>query len=101
MDIQAIVEKIVSEIQKAPEMLQEFAADPGAAIQKITGDTFGDTDIAAIAEGVMAQLGDTGDDIKERLAGIMESDAVHDIIANVTAEGSKIGDMIKGLINKQ
>ena len=55
MDIQAIIDKVVGEVQQAPEMLQEIVADPGAAIEKITGHSLGDTDIAAVAEGVLAQ----------------------------------------------
>ena len=49
MDIQAIIDKVVGEVQQAPEMLQEIVADPGAAIEKITGHSLGDTDIAAVA----------------------------------------------------
>ena len=55
MDIQAIIDKVVSEAQNAPEIVQELMADPGAAIEKVTGHSLGETDIAAVAEGVLAQ----------------------------------------------
>lgn len=76
MDIQAIIDKVVGEVQQAPEMLQEIVADPGAAIEKITGHSLGDTDIAAVAEGVLAQVQEKGGDLKEHLSGLMENGAV-------------------------
>ena len=101
MDIQAIIDKVAGEIQKAPELLKEFTADPGAAVQKITGEGLGDIDIAAVAEGVLAQMHEKGGDVMEHLSGLMQEGAVHDVIANITAEGSKFGDMLSGLFNKK
>ena len=94
MDIQAIIDKVVGEVQQAPEMLQEIVADPGAAIEKITGHSLGDTDIAAVAEGVLAQVQEKGGDLKEHLSGLMENGAVHDVIANITGEGSPFSGLL-------
>ena len=69
MDIQAIIDKVVSEVQKAPELLQELTADPGAAIEKMTGHSLGDTDIAAVAEGVLAQVQEKGGDFLGQIEG--------------------------------
>lgn len=71
MDIQAIIDKVVSEAQNAPEIVQELMADPGAAIEKVTGHSLGDTDIAAVAEGVLAQVQEKGGDIVDQLSGLL------------------------------
>ena len=71
MDIQAIIDKVVSEAQNAPEIVQELMADPGAAIEKVTGHSLGETDIAAVAEGVLAQVQEKGGDIVDQLSGLL------------------------------
>lgn len=71
MDIQAIIDKVVSEAQNAPEIVQELMADPGAAIEKVTGHSLGETDIAAVAEGVLAQVQEKGGDIVGQLSGLL------------------------------
>ena len=101
MDIQAIIDKVVSEVQQAPEMLQEVVADPGAAIAKITGHSLGDTDIAAVAEGVLAQVQEKGGDLIGQLGGLMENGAVHDAIANLTGEGSPFGGLLGSIFGNK
>lgn len=101
MDIQAIIDKVVGEVQQAPEMLQEIVADPGAAIEKITGHSLGDTDIAAVAEGVLAQVQEKGGDLKEHLSGLMENGAVHDVIANITGEGSPFSGLLGSIFGNK
>lgn len=101
MDIQAIIDKVVSEVQQAPEMLQEVVADPGAAIEKITGHALGDTDIAAVAEGVLAQVQEKGGDLMGQLGGLMENGAVHDAIANITGEGSPFGGLLGSIFGNK
>lgn len=101
MDIQAIIDKVVGEVQQAPEMLQEIVADPGAAIEKITGHSLGDTDIAAVAEGVLAQVQEKGGDLKEHLSGLMENGAVHDAIANITGEGSPLNGLMGSIFGSK
>lgn len=101
MDIQAIIDKVVSEVQQAPELLQEVVADPGAAIEKITGHSLGDTDIAAVAEGVFAQVQEKGGDLVGQLSGLMENGAVHDVIANLTGEGSPLGGLLGGIFGNK
>ena len=101
MDIQTIIEKVAGEVQNAPELLKEFAADPGAAIQKITGDALGDTDVSAVAEGVLAQVQEKGGDLMGQLSGLMESGAVHDAIAGQTEKGSDLGEFLGGLYGKK
>lgn len=73
MDIQAVIDKVVSEVQRAPELLQELAADPGAAIEKVTGHSLDDTDIAAVAEGVLAQVREKGGDFMGQIGGLLGS----------------------------
>ena len=46
-------------------------ADPGAAIEKVTGHSLGETDIAAVAEGVLAQVQEKGGDIVDQLSGLL------------------------------
>ena len=101
MDIQAIIDKVVGEVQQAPEMLQEIVADPGAAIEKITGHSLGDTDIAAVAEGVLAQVQEKGGDLKEHLSGLMENGAVHDVIANITGQGSPFSGLLGSIFGNK
>lgn len=94
MDIQAIVHKITEEAQNAPELLQEFTADPGAAIEKLTGDVLGDTDISAVAEGVLSKVQESGGDLVHQLSGILESGAVHDVFANITSGKADLGGLL-------
>lgn len=101
MDIQAVIDKVVSEVQQAPELLKEFAADPGAAIEKITGHQLGDVDIAAVAQGVFAQVQEKGGDLMGQLSGLMESGAVHDVIANLTGEDSPLGGLLDNIFGKK
>ena len=101
MDIQAIIDKVVSEVQQAPEMLQEVVADPGAAIEKITGHSLGDTDIAAVAEGVLVQVQEKGGDLMGQLGGLMENGAVHDAIANITGEGSPLNGLLGSIFGNK
>lgn len=101
MDIQAIIDKVVGEVQQAPEMLQEIVSDPGAAIEKITGHSLGDTDIAAVAEGVLAQVHEKGGDLVGQLSGLMENGAVHDVIANIAGKGSDLGNLLGGIFGNK
>ncbi|MFR3091146.1 MAG: hypothetical protein ACLTMP_04920 [Eggerthella lenta] len=49
MDIQAIIDKVVGEVQQAPDAAGDRRR-PGCGNEKITGHSLGDTDIAAVAE---------------------------------------------------
>ena len=100
MDIQAIIDKVVGEVQQAPEMLQEIVADPGAAIEKITGHSLGDTDIAAVAEGVLAQVQERAATSKST-SPLMENGAVHDVIANITGEGSPFSGLLGSIFGNK
>ena len=99
--MQASIAQIGAEVHQAPEMIKQIVADPGAAIEKITGHSLGDTDIAAVAEGVLAQVQEKGGDLKEHLSGLMENGAVHDVIANITGEGSPFSGLLGSIFGNK
>lgn len=57
----------------SPEKLQETIADPAATIERVTGYSLEETDIAAVAEGVLAQAQEKGGDIVGQSGGLLGS----------------------------
>lgn len=107
MDIQQIVDAVVSQAQGSPEVLQGFAADPASAIEGIVGDRGLDAAaVSEVAQGVFAQAQEGGLD----LAGLLEGTPVSDVAADALAadglggilsgvlEGNGLGDVVSNLV---
>ena len=69
MDIQAIIDQVVGALREAPEKVHEIVADPAGAIEQITGHRLEEGDLASVAQGVLAKIGEEGGDLQEKLAG--------------------------------
>ena len=54
-----------------------------------------------MAEGVLAQVQEKGGDLKEHLSGLMENGAVHDVIANITGEGSPFSGLLGSIFGNK
>lgn len=99
MDIQATIDKVAEEVGKAPELLQEFAVDPGRAVQKITGDALGEADVSTVAAGVIARVREQGGDAMDQLSCLLENGGVHDAIAGALGKGGDLGALLNTIFS--
>ena len=61
MDIKAKVEEIVAKVQKDPDFLKQFQADPVKAVESVAGVDLPDDVVNQVVSGVKAKM--TGDKI--------------------------------------
>lgn len=73
MDINQIVEQVVSHLQEAPEKIKDVIADPQGTIEGITGQSLEGVDMGEIVEQVKNKLGDAGVNVADFLGGIGEN----------------------------
>ena len=96
MDINAIVEQVVSHAQDAPEKIKDIIADPKGTIEEITGQNLDDVDLGELVDKVKGGLGDAGIDIKEIVGNLGEN--LEDVAENI---GDKVQDLLGGLFDKE
>ena len=65
MDIQAIIDQVMTAVGNAPEKAGEILADPKGAIENITGQTIGEGDRSQIIDGVKERIASGGIDLSQ------------------------------------
>lgn len=65
MDIQAIIDQVMTAVGNAPEKAGEILADPKGAIESITGQTIGEGDLSQIIDGVKERIASGGIDLSQ------------------------------------
>ena len=65
MDIQAIIDQVMTAVGNAPEKAGEILADPKGAIENITGQTIGEGDLSQIIDGVKERIASGGIDLSQ------------------------------------
>ena len=65
MDIQAIIDQVMTAVGNAPEKAGEILADPKGAIENITGQTIGEDDLSQIIDGVKERIASGGIDLSQ------------------------------------
>lgn len=99
MDIQAIIDQIVGVLREAPEKAQEIIADPATAIENITGHRIEGEDMAAVAQGVLAKIGEEGGELQEKLSGF--GDMLGEKMSSLMGEGGAFGDLLNNIFGKK
>lgn len=77
VDIKEMADQIMGELSQAPEKIQEFAADPAAAIEKITGQAPSAEELGQIVDHVKAKIGEGAVDLQslgEQLKDFVQGD---------------------------
>lgn len=63
VDIQSLASQIVSAVQKAPELAQQFVSDPAGMVEKVTGAASADYDLTDLFGATMAKLAEASVDL--------------------------------------
>lgn len=63
VDIQSLASQIVSAVQKAPELAQQFVSDPAGMVEKVTGAVAADYDLTDLFSATMTKLAEAGVDL--------------------------------------
>lgn len=98
MDIQAIIDQVVGALREAPEKVHEIVAGPAGAIEQITGHRLEEGDLASVAQGVLAKIGEEGGDLQEKLAGL--GDAIGDKITALAGDNESFGNLLNNIFKK-
>ena len=86
MEINQIVEQVMSHLQDAPEKIQDIIADPKGAIDEITGQNLENVDLGEIVEQIKTKVTESGIDLG-------------DILGNLGGVAENIGGAVSGLLD--
>ena len=67
-DVKAKVDELVKKLQKDPEMLKSFQADPVKTVEKLTGIDLPDEQLKPVVAGIKAKL--AAADLGDKLDGL-------------------------------
>lgn len=68
IDVKAKVDELVKKLQKDPELLKRFQADPVKAVEELTGIDLPDEQLKPVVAGIKAKL--TAADLGDKLDGL-------------------------------
>lgn len=98
MDIQAIIDQVMGALREAPEKVHEVIADPAGAIEQITGHQLEEGELASVAQGVLAKIGEEGGELQEKLAGL--GDAIGEKVSSIMDGSESLGELLNGIFKK-
>ena len=98
MDIQAIIDQVVVTLRVAPEKVQEIIADPAAAVEQITGHRLEEGDLASVAQGVLAKIGEEGGELQEKLAGL--GGGIGETVSSLIGNNETFGNLLDKIFKK-
>ncbi|MBX9032767.1 hypothetical protein [Gordonibacter massiliensis (ex Traore et al. 2017)] len=98
MDMQTIVDQVVEALREAPEKAQEVMADPAGAVEQITGHRLEADDLASVAQGVLAKIGEEGGELQEKLAGL--GDSIGETVSSFLGNNETFGNLLDNIFKK-
>lgn len=98
MDIQAIIDQVMGALREAPEKVHEVIADPAGAIEQITGHHLEEGELASVAQGVLAKIGEEGGELQEKLAGL--GDVIGEKVSSFLGENGSFGNLLDNIFKK-